>query len=646
MISRNTIYKALAAITLTSALHSCARMGNPDGGWYDETPPRVVGASPNDRGTSVKSKRVTINFNEFIKVDDPANKVVISPPQLEMPEIKTAGKKIVVDLVDSLKPDMTYTIDFADAITDNNEGNPMGHYTYSFATGEKIDTLEVSGTVLDASNLEPVKGILVGLYSDLSDTAFTTKPMLRVSRTNASGRFVIKGVAEGNYRIYALQDMDGNYIFSQKSETMAFRPDIYTPTCAPDIRQDTIWRDTLRIESIKRTSYIHFRPDDIVLLAFTEPQTDRHLLKAERKEADRVTLFFTYGHDTLPAVRGLDFDADSAFIIEPSAKNDTITYWLKDTTLVNRDTLTVELTYMATDTTGVLTSRTDTLEWMPKLSYERRKKLQEDEYEKWLKKQKKAKKDGEPYDSIMPTPPLKPKMHVPSSMNPTENIYIEMPVPLQRIDTAGIHLYSKHDTLWYRARHIFEPVPQTLRTYRLRAEWRPGIEYSVEIDSAAFEDIYGHVNDPIKQGVRVATDATFGSLFVNMTGTEDSIVVVQMLNGSDKPVKETRVKDGTAEFYYIRGGKYYLRAFADTNGNGVWDTGKYSANMQPEPVWYYPRAVECKAKWDITISWNVNGTPLDRQKPAEITKQKPDKERKQSHRNADRARDMGIEYNP
>lgn len=142
---------------------------------------------------------------------------MVSPPQLETPEIVASGKRIKIELLDSLKPNTTYTIDFSDAITDNNEDNPLGNYTYSFSTGDAIDTLEVSGKVLQAKDLEPVKGILVGLYNDLSDTAFTTKPMLRVSRTDGSGRFVIKGVAPGTYRVYALQDADGNYLSTRRA---------------------------------------------------------------------------------------------------------------------------------------------------------------------------------------------------------------------------------------------------------------------------------------------------------------------------------------------------------------------------------------------------------------------------------------------
>lgn len=184
------------------AIVSCARMGQPDGGWYDETPPVITRTTPQDQGVNVRQKKLVIYFDEYIQVDNPTEKVVISPPQIEQPEIQASGKKIEVELKDSLMQNTTYTVDFSDAITDNNENNPLGNYTYTFSTGDHIDTLEVAGYVLNAKDLEPIKGILVGLYSDLSDTAFTTKPMLRVSRTDSRGRFVIKGIAPGSYRIY------------------------------------------------------------------------------------------------------------------------------------------------------------------------------------------------------------------------------------------------------------------------------------------------------------------------------------------------------------------------------------------------------------------------------------------------------------
>ena len=637
--------KLLYIFCIACVVVGCARMGQPDGGWYDDDPPVVIGSDPADQSTNVKAKKITIYFDEFIKLEDATSKVTVSPPQLEMPEINATGKKIVVELQDSLKENTTYTIDFSDAISDNNEGNPLGNYTYSFSTGDQIDTLEVSGYVLDASNLEPVKGIKVGLYNDLADSAFKTKPMLRVSQTDSRGHFVIKGVAPGTYRAYALNDVDGDFRFSQKAEMVGFNHDTFVPSFKPDTRTDTIWRDSLHIDALKKVPYTHFLPDDITLLAFTQLQTDRFLLKTERNEPEKFSMFFSYGHPELPVIKGLNFDADSAFVVETGEKQDTIHYWLRDTTLINQDTLRMEISYMITDTLGNLVSHTDTLEALAKVPYEKRMKEKAKAFEKWQKEQEKKKKHDEKYDSIYPVEVLKPNYQVPSSMDPDKKIEIEMPIPLQRCDTAGVHLYSMIDSVWYEAPFTFRPVEHQLRKYEILAEWRPNVEYSLEIDSAAFEDIHGLVSGAFKQGIKVKSLDEYSTLTLNISGIADSLPLrVQLLNNSGGKVKEVVAHKNVVRFDYVTPGKYYVSAFVDANNNGLWDTGNYNEDLQAEAVYYYSRMIECKEKWDVTQSWDLTSVPRFRQKPQEIVKQKPEAQKKQQNRNAQRASDLGITY--
>ena len=600
---------------LVIVLSSCAKMGQPDGGWYDETPPRVLGASPTERATDVNSKKVNIYFNEFIKLENASEKVVVSPPQIEAPEIKATGKRITVSLQDKLQPNTTYTIDFSDAITDNNEGNPLGNYTYSFSTGDHIDTLEVAGYVLEAENLEPVKGILVGLYNNQNDTAFQKQPMLRVSRTDSRGHFSIRGVAKGDYRIYALQDMDGNYMYNQKSEKLAFTPEVIMPSWKPDIRQDTLWIDSLHIKDIKQVPYTHFLPDDVVLNSFTPTQTDRYFLKSERKEPNHFTFFFSYGDADLPQITGLNFNAKDAFITEPSLNQDTIIYWLRDTALVNQDTLRMQMLYNMTDSAGKLVPKTDTLEILSKVPYAKRLKRQQEEYDKWVKKQEKAKERGKAFETTMPVTPLEVRYNVPSQMDPDQNPTFELPTPIAKTDTSKIHLYEKIDSMWYRAKYTF---------------------------GAAFTDIYGKVSAKYKQGVRIPSMDEYGTLIMTLQNMEGKNCLLQLLNESDKPVKEAYAKNNQATFHYIKPGNYYLRLIVDDNDNGKWDTGDYATQRQPEAVYYYPKAIECKAKRDVQGTWNPRLLPLYKQKPAAITKQKADAQRKIKRRNAERARSLDI----
>ena len=452
VISVPVLLSLLMAILITPMLYSCAKMGAPDGGWYDETPPHVVGAMPAEKSTHVSKRNIRINFNEFVKIDNPTQNVVVSPPQLEVPEIKGEGKSINVKLIDKLQPNTTYTIDFSNAISDNNEGNPLGNFTYSFSTGNHIDTLEVAGYVVQAADLEPVKGILVGLYADLSDTAFKTKPMLRVSRTDSRGHFIIRGVAPGKYRVYALQDADGNYSFNQRSEMLAFNHDIIEPSFRPDVRQDTLWRDSLHIESIAQVSYTHFLPDNICLRAFNEIVTDRHLLKSERPEPNHFTLYYTYGDSVLPNVRGLNFNTKDAFVVESSAHKDTVTYWLRDTALVNQDTLKMVVTQNITDSTGVLRQQEDTLTLLAKVPYAKRLKDKQKAFDEWKKKQDKLKKRGEPYETTMPEEPLKLEITPSGDMDPDQNISIVAKEPLKDVDTNHVRLFShpSGDSLWYK----------------------------------------------------------------------------------------------------------------------------------------------------------------------------------------------------
>ena len=628
---------------------SCARMGSPDGGWYDDTPPQVVSAMPAERAVNVQSKKIIINFSEFIKIENAQEKVIVSPPQIEQADIKTQGKRIVIELKDSLKPNTTYTVDFSDAITDNNEGNPMGQYTYSFSTGDRIDTLEVSGYVLNAEDLEPVKGMLVGLYPyDAPDSCFRTEPMMRVSRTNGSGRFTVKGIAPGSYRAYALNDADGDFRFGQKSELIAYNRDSIVPSWKPDTRPDTIWRDSLHILNIVRVPYTHFLPDDITLLSFQEPQTDRFLLKTERQTPEKLGIYFTYGHDSLPRLRGLNFPSDSAFVVEHSLRRDTVYYWLRDTTLINQDSLNIEVTYMSTDTLGQLYERSDTLSFEPKVPYEKRLKDRLKEQEKWEKEQAKKKKNGLKYDSIMPRQWMELKFVPDGTLTPLQNISIEAPVPIGRCDTAAVHLYMKVDSLWYSAPHTLTQLSP--RRFTFSAQWQPDTEYSLEVDSAAFTTIYGLENKAIKKGLKVSGPDDFSTLDVTVSGAPitaaDSmaVVVVQLLDGSGKVVRHANATGGRVHFDYVKPATYYLSAYCDMNGNGQWDTGLYDEDRQPEPVYYFHEEVECKQKWDVKRQWNLTAKPRYEQKPQKLVKQKPEQARKQKNRNIERARQLGIEY--
>lgn len=643
-MERKNLLLCLLALILTAA---CASIGNPDGGRFDETPPRVVGSSPADGAVNVSKRKVQILFDEYIKLEKASEKVVISPPQIEPANVRADGKRVKVDFYDSLRANTTYTIDFSDAIEDNNEGNPMGQYTFSFSTGDVIDTMQVSGRVLNAADLEPIKGIMVGLYpadSTWNDTLFRTRPFLRVSRTNGEGRFTIKGVKDGAYRVRALEDKDGDFVFSQKNERVAFDTTVYVTGSFPDVRMDTVWRDSLWYDSIRVVPYTHYTPDDVLLLAFLEDGQERHLLKTAYPEPTSFTFYFTAPSDSTPRIKGLNFD-ERCLVADASLKNDTVTFWVTDTALIHRqDTLSMILSYMETDTLGQLVVTNDTLDLSPKTTYAKIAAERSKQIEAWEKdrerRQKKAKKplpyEENPYERTWLEAGFKPS----GSLAPNQNVRYLAKEPILEVDTTKIHFYVKKDTDWLPAPFLFMPEERSAKSYMLYAEWEPGQKYRFVMDTAAVVSVLEHESKSVRQEFHVRAVEEYGSIFIHVI-SPDTGVVVQLLSKNDKVEAQQRTdKEGNADFFFMKPGEYYMRCYVDANGNGQWDTGDYASGLQPERVYYFGKPLPLKAQWDLRQDWDIRAVDVARQKPMAITKQKPDKEKKLKNRNAERDREM------
>ena len=624
-----------ALVLLTALAVGCASIGSPDGGPYDETPPRFVGSTPTHGALNVTDAKVTLDFDEYIKLEKASEKVVISPPQVSQPVIKTSGKKIVVSIEDSLKENTTYTIDFNDAIVDNNEGNPLGNFAFTFSTGDHIDTMAVSGTVLDASNLEPVQSILVGLHENLEDSAFTKLPFTRVSRTDAEGRFTIRGIAPGRYRAYALKDMNQNFCFDQKSEMIAWLDSLVVPSTEVRMEPDTTWIDSLTIDTIRILPVTHYLPEDLVLLAFTEEPTFRYLVKNERPALNKFSLYFSTPSDTLPLLEPLNFPADSAYIVETNPRNDTITYWMRDTLYYYQDTLAFCLTYMATNTLGELSSRTDTLRLVPKKT--RTKQLQE-EAKKRKDEEKEREKRMKKGDSTVvkkETPILPVKVNGGASMDLNATVTLTFNEPLDSYRDSALHLVRKVDTLWVDEPFVFRRQKAKLMTYELLAEWRPEEDYKLVLDSAAFKGMYGLTSKKSEQNIKFNPLEKYSSFVLNIVDAAKLTagggkLIAQLIDKGDKVIRQQEVKDGHADFYFVKPATYYVRMFHDLNGNGVWDTGLYDEHRNAEEVFYYSKAIEMRENWDYSEEWNPLEISMDQQKPADLKKSKKDKKEKKS----------------
>lgn len=660
IITSNCILALLIIHCTLYIMLACANPGSgPDGGPYDETPPRIVSMTqPQSAGKAGKrGTRIQIRFSEAVQLDGAQDKIIVSPPQLEPAEINAIGKSVTVQLLDTLRPRTTYTIDFADAITDATEGNPLGRFTYIFSTGEVTDTMEVAGTVLNAEDLEPLKGVLVGLYpADSPDSVFRTQPMQRVARTDGNGRFSIKGVAEGEYRVVCLQDIDQDFRFSLKNELIGWAAHTVRPSSYPDVRYDTCWVDTTRWSRIDTVPYTHYLPDDVVVLGFVEAGQPRHKLKENRDQLNRLNFFFTAPSAEAPVLKGLNFDA-SCLRLEHSAGYDTLTYWICDTTVVNTDTLQLTLTYdESDDSTGIRTLRTDTLELTPRIPLARRLKQQAEQQAKWEKALERRHKRG---DYSMEEPPptfLKIERKTSGRITPMDNVRLTFDEPLDSIRLAGVHLYLGPDSARVEAPYEWSAVEGQLRTYELRAEWRPGQDYTLRLDSACLRSAMGHNNNREDMRLSVQRFEEFGTVFITIPDA-DSTTIVQLIDAQGKVQREQRVvpmhassgrqaqwngqRGGRADFYYVRPATYYYRCYRDLNGDGRWTTGSFDEGLAPEPVYYCPVKLEVKANFDFDQTWTLAELPLTQQKPSSMIRQKEKKKSRLSahDRNVQRMRE-------
>lgn len=580
---------------------SCANMATPNGGPYDEKPPRFISSTPVPHQTNHKGKKVEIVFDELIQLEKPSENVIITPPQKELPNISVAGKKISIELIDTLKQNTTYTFDFTNSISDNNEKNVLENFSFAFATGETIDSLEVSGILLNAENLEPMPGIMVGLHSDLSDSAFTTTSFLRTSKTNDRGQFTIRNIATGTYRLYALNDVNRDYLFDQPGEEIAFLDSLITPGYEFATRQDTIWKDSVTVDTIHTVGYTRFLPDDIVMYLFKEKFQRQYMLRPERHQESLFALKFNAPSDSFPQLTLLDNPPDNTwFLIQPTNGNLTLNYWITDSTVWKRDTLHIQVDYLKSDSMNILRPQTDTIH----LSLR--------------KKRKEKQKKGEPEPVVF----LALQSNASGTINVFDTVSFVFNEPVLDPKIESIVVEQQHDTLWTPVDFTLLQDSVDLLKYHIRHPWQYGESYRIVIDSAQLQSIYGRHNDTYESSFQIKKKEEYGHLYINIEGVTEP-AFVELLNADDQPVRKGKVKDGGVLFTNLQPEKYYARLIVDANENGIWDTGNYAEKKQPEIVYYSPKVYVMRENWEIEETWNVNDIPVFRQKLLEITKNKP-----------------------
>lgn len=600
---------SLFVVAAALLLAACASIGRPEGGPRDMTPPVMVSSTPAPGSVNVSNGRIDIIFDENITLDDPMNKIVVSPPQKKQAQISSNGRRVRITLRDTLRDSTTYTVDLADAVRDLNEGNILDGLAIDFSTGPSIDTLMISGIVFEGRTLEPAQGMIVGVYSTpVADTALTTLPMDRITKTNALGRFTIRNLKPGSYRVFAINDLNHDFHWDRSEDIAFLDRDISPSTMAVEVT-DT-FTDAAGNDSLVTRPATRFLPDDILLTWFNENYKPLYLVKHERPDARRLTLAMSTLSDSLPQLTLLNTvragaRLDREAVLQSSPGLDSLTYWLRDTTLIGSDTLKIAARYLHTDTIDNITFTTDTLTFA-------------------LRQPKKKKKRDEETDSV-------PKLEFVnigiSSRQPQDlnmPLLFETSTPTASIDSAGFRIEELVDSVWMPVAAKIPSPPDSLQPMRLLTEmtWKPKTKYRVTIDSLAVTDIYGNHNRPFVQEVSTHAIEDYAALFFNIGDLGSDSAIVELLS-SDKPVRLEPVRNGVATFEYVTPGAYYARLFIDRNHNGRWDTGSVADTLQPEDVFYFSKKLNLKKNWDVEQQWNIYETPVDLQKPEDIKKNKP-----------------------
>lgn len=617
-------YSLLVCLLLIAG---CANRGiGPQGGPKDEKPPQVVKESPKNGTLNYNGKRVDIVFNEYIQLDDVSKNVLISPPQQHPPEVKAVGKKIMLVFEEPLQDSTTYTIDFGNAIGDFHEKNVLKGYTLSFSTCDVIDSLEVNGYIVNAEDLNPVSGVIIGIHANLDDTAFSKIPFTRVGKTDQNGHFYVKNIREADYRIYGLGDVSRDFIY-QPGEGLAFTEDIIHPYCHTELEGDTVWRDTIDIvandslgfdtiatrvvDTIRYATYTYYEPNDVILWYFNEDKTRHYFQRCFREKAHFFRLQFAAPQDSLPVVRALrpsevdSTKSDSAWVdwmdyalLQHSSGNDTIIYWLTDSLVIKQDTLYMEMTYMKSDSLYNLVAQTDTV-----LAVYRAPRVSE-KAKALMEKNKKP-------------PVLAIQSNASVGFDVYKDLILSMPTPVKEWVSDSLHLFHKIDTVYKPLRFSLEPVDSAYLQFRVVFPWKPEQQYELRIDSAAFFDVYGVTNKAGKHQLQLKSLDEYSTLTVKLS-TYDDRARLQLLDKSEKIIKELPASRAGTKFEYISPNTYYLRLYIDENEDGKWTTGDWATHRQPEPVYYFPSKLQLRANWEFEEDFDFLAVPQIDSKPQEL----------------------------
>jgi uncharacterized protein (DUF2141 family) len=578
---KNRYYHRLLKVLVLTLLAACANPGTPTGGPKDVTPPKVKRSIPAANALNYKEKEITIEFDEMIKLKDVSQKLVISPPVNKQPKVVERGNKVVVTFEEDLQDNTTYTLDFADAITDNNEGNKLENFRFSFSTGLVVDSMSISGNLFDAKDLSPISDALVFIHNNLADSAFQTLVPVRLSKTDDKGRFSIQNVAPGNYRLYALEDANRDYKYDQPGERIAWLDSIVVP--AFEYREKT---DSIKPDSVVTRQVLTYIPDSIRLFMFEKPAQVQYRLGDSRKEKARLNLFFQRPVEQF-AITPITKDTvpNDWSILESSAKHDSLAIWLTHKEMIDNDSLVFRVDYQMVDSLQQPFIKQDTVTFY---------------YFEVAAKEKKKKKKDEVVET--PSMTLAP---ISASIDMFSNQVITLPAAPLEYHLDSIKVVQKVDSVITPITFTITHDTLNIRRFVVNYRWEPGAKYEMTIDSAAFRDVYGLTNKKMVTPFSIKALDSYGTIYLTLTNAPQNSLV-QIVNTKDEVYRQAVLpKNGKLALKYLRPGDYMIRVVSDNNGNKRWDGGDYSTKTQPEAMCYYPEKITLRANWEHEVKWDA-----------------------------------------
>ena len=558
MSFKNKIF-ILIALSI-SILQGCANVGQLKGGPKDTKPPQIVKElSTANLQTNFKKQPIILTFDEWVKLEDVFNQVVVSPPLNERPEVILKGKKLFIKFADDevLRENATYTINFGDAIKDITEGNAAKSLRFVFSTGPVIDSLEVTARVVDAITGLPTEGVVLMLYDNLSDTVVRKLKPFYFGKTDKEGFTRIENVRAGTFKVFALKDLDLNYLFNQDSENIGF-PDSTLTINSNDkdfIKQDT----TTRSDSLQRITDSIAAANTSLKIRLFEP---RKSLKINGRETDKygvVKLIFNQ------EIKKSDVTFDDV-------KQNALTEISRDSLLIwyNQPDDTPWNIYFKGE------KQTDTIRIRPRGKVDFMKR-------------------GGLAPLSITTQILK---------TPTKPVEIAFNYPIQNVDTnSNKALITLIDTSKNVIPLSIKMDSTSKRKLIFEAPWKDGQQYQLTILPNALTDIYGFKNDSIISKINILNKKEFGNIILTIKQLDKGkSYICQVLSGSGIVEEEFFIDNVTSiekRFENMRPDQYSFKIIEDLNKNRVWDTGDYDKKIQPERIFIEKSSEALRADWDL-----------------------------------------------